>query len=249
MSNKITPKVVVIIQARMGSTRLFGKIMKKICGKTILEHDILRISEAKNIDEIIIATTVAPADIAIKEEAKRLRIKSFCGSENNVLSRYYYAAKENNANIVVRITSDCPLYDATLLDDMLEIFSSLKYDYLSNCIKRTYPRGLDTEIFTFAALEKSYNNATEESQKEHVTPYIYQNLDIFKLQNYISKENNSKFRWTLDTKEDFEFIEAVYNELYQEGKIFNTAEILKLLKEKPELININSHIEQKKVAS
>jgi spore coat polysaccharide biosynthesis protein SpsF len=233
----------------MGSTRLFGKIMKKICGKTILEHDILRISEAKNIDEIIIATTVAPADIAIKEEAKRLRIKSFCGSENNVLSRYYYAAKENNANIVVRITSDCPLYDATLLDDMLEIFSSLKYDYLSNCIKRTYPRGLDTEIFTFAALEKSYNNATEESQKEHVTPYIYQNLDIFKLQNYISKENNSKFRWTLDTKEDFEFIEAVYNELYQEGKIFNTAEILKLLKEKPELININSHIEQKKVAS
>ena len=140
-------KVVCLVQARVGSTRLPGKILKEICGKTILHHEIDRLKKCKEIDEIVIATTDKEDDDKIVNEAKKLSVKYFRGSENDVLSRFYYSAKENNADIIVRVTSDCPCIDFEILDKMLIYFKD-KYkekqvDYLSNTIKRTYPRGYD----------------------------------------------------------------------------------------------------------
>lgn len=241
-------KTVAIIQARMGSTRLPGKVMMDLYGKTVLEHVITRVKKAKEIDEIVIATTVREDDNLIAEEAKRLRVKSFRGSEEDVLSRYYYSAKENEADIVVRITSDCPLIDPKIVDGIIEFYKSNKYDLVTNAgsdlSQRTYPRGLDTEVFSFKELEAAYIEAKEIYQREHVTPFIYENSDnIFYYKNDI---DYSKYRWTLDTEEDFELINKIYEGLYTGEHNFYFEEILDLFKKQPELFNINEHIEQKK---
>ncbi|MFK7968101.1 MAG: hypothetical protein AB8B68_02935 [Rickettsiaceae bacterium] len=240
-------KKIAIIQARMGSTRLRGKVMKNLCNKTILEHDILRISKSKTIDEIVIATTDQPVDDIIVEEADKLKIKSFRGNEQNVLSRYYFTAIENNADIIVRITSDCPLYDWQVLDNMMNSFEENNFDYLCNFLERTYPRGLETEIFTFDSLKRAYLEAKTEREREHVTPYIWQNPALFRIQNYRAKINNSHHRWTLDTKEDLLLISTIYNHLYPKNNYFTTSDILGLFKSQPSLFQINSHIEQKKL--
>lgn len=242
-------KTVAIIQARMGSTRLPGKVMKKILDKTVLEHVVTRVKQAKEIDEIVIATTVKADDNVIVEEAKRLKVKFFRGSEEDVLSRYYYAAKENGADTVVRITSDCPLIDPKIVDEIVKYYKRNKYDLLtnagSNISQRTYPRGLDTEVFAFKELEDAYIKAKEIYQREHVTPFIYENSDdIFYYKNDI---DYSKHRWTLDTEEDFRLITNIYEELYRGKHDFYFKDIIELFERMPELFNINEHIEQKKL--
>jgi spore coat polysaccharide biosynthesis protein SpsF len=236
-------KKVAIIQARMGSSRLPGKVLLRLGDKTVLNHVIDRVKTAGV--EVVIATSDKPQDDAIEAEANRCGAGCFRGSENEVLSRYYYAAKEAGADLVVRITSDCPLYDGELLAKMLACRQD--EDYLSNVIERTFPRGLDTEIFTFKALEKTFNEAQKDFEKEHVTPYIYQNPDKFHIRHYKGDEDNSGLRWTLDTPEDFTMIKAVYDELYQ-GEVFSSQKVLNLLKAKPEISELNAHIEQKKLA-
>ena len=154
-------KVVCIMQARVGSSRLPGKVLKDICGKTVLEHDINRLKLVPNIDEIVIATTVQKQDDKIVDEANRLGVKYFRGSEEDVLSRYYFAAKENNADIVIRVTSDCPCLDYNIINDMVNIFieKNHKIDYMNNTLDRTYPRGYDVEIFSYNVLENAFKNA------------------------------------------------------------------------------------------
>ncbi|MDR7856912.1 glycosyltransferase family protein [Tissierella sp.] len=242
-------KIVAIIQARMGSTRLPGKVMKKVGDKTILEHVISRVGQSKLVDEIITATTTKVDDDAIVYETNRLGVKYYRGSEDDVLSRYYYAAKENKADIVVRITSDCPLIDPIIVDEIIELYKNNKYDLVTNAgsdlTQRTYPRGLDTEVFSFKQLEIAYNEANKKHQREHVTPYIYENSNnIFYYKNDI---DYSKYRWTLDTEEDFELISMVYEELYKGQHDFYLKDIIELFERKPELFSINAHIEQKKV--
>ncbi len=242
-------KVGAIIQARMGSTRLPEKIMKNLCGKTVLSHDIERIKQSKLIDEIIIATTTNDSDKIIYSEAIKCGVKAFRGSEEDVLSRYYYAASENNLDIVMRLTSDCPLIDPKLIDEMLKFYIDNSYDIVSNAgsdlKNRTYPRGLDTEIFTFKLLETAFNKANEKYQREHVTPYIYENTkNIFYYKNDV---DYSKYRITLDTEEDFELIKEIYKELYHGEHDFYLDDIIDLFKKKPELYDINKHIEQKKL--
>ncbi|MBU3126666.1 cytidylyltransferase domain-containing protein [Clostridium tagluense] len=243
-------KVVCIVQARIGSTRLKGKILKKICGKTILEHDMDRLKRVKNIEKIVIATTTLEKDNAVVEEAKRLGITYFRGSEEDVLSRYYYAAKENNADVVVRVTSDCPLIDSEVTEKIITHYINSKdqYDYVSNTIERTYPRGLDTEVFSFEALEMAFNEAVMQRDREHVTPYIWDNNKYFKLAQYKNDIDYSNLRWTLDTIEDLELIETIYNFIYKEDKnYFSMNQILQLYEFHPELNNINNNIEQKKI--
>lgn len=235
-------KTVAIIQARMGSTRLPGKVMKNLFGKTVLAHVIERVKSAGV--EVIIATTDKPDDAVIETEALKNGAKVFRGSEDDVLSRYYYAAIKANAELVVRVTSDCPLYDGELLKDMLSYYNS--EDYLSNTIERRFPRGLDTEIFTFAALEKCQKEANEKPQREHVTPYIYQNPDKFTIRHYKRQPNLSALRWTLDTEEDWQMIYEVYKALYK-GEIFSTVEVVNFLEKHPEIASLNAHIEQKKL--
>ncbi|MBE6064837.1 glycosyltransferase family protein [Clostridium cochlearium] len=243
-------KIVCIVQARVGSTRLPGKVLKKICGKTVLEHDIDRLRRIKNIDEIIIATTTLERDNDIVKECERLGVKCFRGSEEDVLSRYYYAAKENNADVVVRVTSDCPLIDPEVSEKIIQYYldNKDKYDYVSNTIERTYPRGLDTEVFRLKALEKAFNESKIQRDREHVTPYIWDNSDIFKLYYYKNDVDYSELRWTLDTEEDFRLINRIYGLLYPYmNSEFKFNDILNLYNDYPELKNINAHIEQKKV--
>lgn len=240
-------KIGVIIQARMGSTRLTGKVMKDLEGKTVLEHVINRVRQSKMIDEIIIATTIHDRDDVIETEALGCGVKAYRGSEDDVLARYYYTAKENDLEVVVRITSDCPLIDPKVLDEIIQCYVSNDYDIVSNAgsdlSKRTYPRGLDIEVFSFRVLENAFTNAKETSQREHVTPYIYENsIGVYYYKNDI---DYSKHRWTLDTDEDFKLISEIYKHLYHGEHNFYLSDIVKLFEVKPELFNINAHIEQK----
>ena len=244
-------KVVCLVQARVGSTRLPGKILKEICGKTILHHEIDRLKKCKEIDEIVIATTDKEDDDKIVNEAKKLSVKYFRGSENDVLSRFYYSAKENNADIIVRVTSDCPCIDFEILDKMLIYFKD-KYkekqiDYLSNTIKRTYPRGYDIEIFTFSALEKSYINAEKEYEREHVTPYIYDKTNNFLKLSFENKDDYSEYRVTLDTIEDFIVIKNIFENLYYKNPYFKLNDVVQYLNNNLHIVDINKHIEQKKL--
>jgi len=242
-------KIGAIIQARMGSTRLPEKVMKNLQGKTVLEHVIERVRQSKLIDEIIIATTTHDRDDVIESEALRCGVKVFRGSEDDVLSRYYYAAKENNLDVVVRITSDCPLIDPKVLDEIIDYYNTGNLDIVSNggsdVLNRTYPRGLDTEVFSFKILEYAFNHAKENYQREHVTPYIYESSDC--VYYYKNDINYSKYRWTLDTEEDFKLISEVYKHLYHGSHDFYLSDIVKLFENIPELYDINAQVEQKKI--
>jgi spore coat polysaccharide biosynthesis protein SpsF len=226
--------------------------MRQLCGRTVLSHVISRVKACSLVDEVVVATTTADVDDVIAAEAENCGAFSFRGSEQDVLERYYLAAKQRATDTVIRITSDCPLYDSEVLCAMLKQFTDdragkASIDYLSNTIVRTFPRGLDTEIFTFKALETSYLNATMPAHREHVTPYIYQNPDMFNLQKYVNDIDYSKYRWTLDTEEDFQLIQEIYNTLYEENGGFTTQEVLKLMETRPELFEINANVEQKKL--
>lgn len=242
-------KVGVIIQARMGSTRLSGKVMKEIQGKTVLEHVIERVSQTEIINEIIIATTIDERDDIIAKEALNLGVKVYRGSEEDVLSRYYYAANEYSIDVIIRITSDCPLVDPQIIDQLVRSYIGNDYDFVTNAgsdlTQRTYPRGLDIEVFSFEWLEKAFHHANKQYQREHVTPYIYEfNEKILYYKNGI---NYSSHRWTLDTKEDFELITAIYDRLYKGKHDFYFMDIINLFNNEPNLFNINAHIEQKKL--
>jgi spore coat polysaccharide biosynthesis protein SpsF len=242
-------KIGCIIQARMGSTRLSGKVMKELEGKTVLEHVIERVKQSKMIDEIIIATTVHDRDDVIESEALRCGIKVFRGSEGDVLSRYFYAAKENKIDVIVRITSDCPLIDWNIIDDVISKFINNEYDIVTNAgldqKQRTFPRGLDLEVFSFSVLSNAFNNATERYQREHVSPYIYETSE--KIHVFQNAVDYSKYRWTLDTEEDWILINKIFKRLYTGLHNFGLMEIIELMEREPELNEINKHIEQKKV--
>jgi spore coat polysaccharide biosynthesis protein SpsF len=242
-------KIGAIIQARMGSTRLSGKVMKKIKGKTVLQHVIERLQRSKLVHEFVIATTIHERDNTIENEALKYGVKTFRGSENDVLSRYYYAAKENEIDVVIRITSDCPLIDPCVIDDIISVYLDGGYDLVTNAgsdlTQRTYPRGLDAEVFSFEALEDAFVNAKEKYQSEHVTPYIYEHSS--KIHYFKNDVDYSKYRWTLDTEEDFELINGIYNRLYKGRHDFYLNDIIELFKQEPNLLTINAHIEQKKI--
>jgi len=242
-------KIVAIIQARMGSTRLPGKVMKEILGKPVILWDLDRISLSKLIDEIVVAIPYEKENDVIADTIKEYndKIVTTRGSEDDVLDRYYQAAVKTNADVVVRITSDCPLIDPVVMDQVIEQFLDNDCDYCSNLLIRTYPRGLDTEVFLFKALEEAWNEAKKDYEREHVTPYIIENPDKFKLLNVANDIDLSHLRWTLDTKEDFEFINVVYKRICPKKQLFLMDDVLELLDKEPELIDINRHIEQKQV--
>jgi spore coat polysaccharide biosynthesis protein SpsF len=247
-------RTVAIIQARMGSTRLPGKVMKTLSGKSVLEHVIRRVQACRLLDDVVVATTTSPADDVIVAEAERCGAKWFRGDEEDVLDRYYRAAKQFQADVVVRVTSDCPLFDPETLTEMLECFhdrnaGDRKTDYLSNTLTRTYPRGLDAEIFTFDALDSAHHDADKPYEREHVTPYIYQHPELFSLHGKTSRIDLSRFRWTLDTDQDFMFLQEIYSHLFRDDDIISTSQVVSLLKERPELAEINAVVEQKPLES
>ncbi len=242
-------KIGIIIQARINSTRLQGKVLKKIKGRTVLSHIISRVKQSKLADEIIIATSTKNENDVIEEESKKNGAKIYRGSENNVLKRYYECAKENKLDVVVRITSDCPLIDPYIIDELINFFKENEYDLVTNAgtdlKNRTYPRGLDVEVFSMESLEEAKENGIKQFEKEHVTQYMYNNNK--KVYFYKQKDDDSKYRLTLDTKEDLELVIEIYNRLYEGEHNFYLKEIKELFKKDRSLININKDIKQKKV--
>jgi spore coat polysaccharide biosynthesis protein SpsF len=239
---------VVIVQARLGSTRLPSKVLKDLSGKPVLYHVLERIKKTKLVDNIVIATTDLDSDEPLIEYLRENKIDYYRGSSEDVLSRYYESALQYKADIIIRITSDCPLIDPIVIDEIIKIYlENNNYDYVSNTLMRSFPRGLDVELFTFDALKKSFLKAEKKWEREHVTPYIYTNRDLFNVFNFTNKTDQSFFRWTLDTPEDYQLIKEIYDSLYNESKIFTTDEVISLFHRRPELIDINKHIEQKKL--
>lgn len=239
--------IVAIIQARMGSSRLPGKVLLQLKGHSVLYHVIKRVKAAKEIDKIIIATTNKKEDDEIVNEALKSNVISFRGSENDVLSRYYHSAVNNSADIIVRITSDCPLIDPGIISKAIKTYTEQEFDYISNTIERSYPRGLDVEVFSFDSLYEAYRNAIHPEEREHVTPYIYKHPSQFKIASFNHDLNYSDYRWTLDTPEDWMLIERIYENLYVEDNLFDWTSVLELMEKHPELPLINSHVEQKKL--
>jgi spore coat polysaccharide biosynthesis protein SpsF (cytidylyltransferase family) len=233
--------IIAIIQARMGSTRLPNKVVLPLEGKTVLEHVVARVRQSRLIKEAVVATTVSVNDLRIVNLCSSKGIRVYCGSENDVLDRYFEAARLIGAEHVIRITADCPFMDHRVIDKVIKAHLSEKNDYTSNTIKETFPDGEDVEILTFKALEKTWKNAGLSSEREHVTPYIRNNPRLFKIGNVICSGKNdlSGKRWTLDEKKDYEFIKLVYKYLYKRSKFFGMEEVLKLLKQHPEYEKIN----------
>lgn len=237
-------RVVAVIQARMGSSRLPGKVLMDIAGRSMLARVVERVQRAPGIHEVVVATTVAPADDAVAAEAGRLGVTCFRGSEQDVLDRYYQCAQAHAAQVIVRVTADCPLLDPEVTGHVVAAFLEHRPDYASNTLERTYPRGLDTEVFSMDALTRAWREALQPHQREHVTPYFYENPDLFTLLSVTDCDGEyGHHRWTVDTADDLRFVRAVYEALG--GDLFGRHEILPLLAKRPELAAINAHVRQK----
>ena len=235
--------IVAIIQARVGSTRLPKKVLAEIEGKPMLLHIIDRVKQAKRIDKIIIATTELKKDKKIIKIAKESGVEYFRGSENDVLDRYYQAAKKFSANTIVRITGDCPVVDPQLIDKTVDFFLKNNYDHVSTAYpKATFPDGLDIWVFSFQALERAWKEAVLPSEREHVTSYMWKHRELFKIATFQNDEDLSNMRWTVDEQIDLKFIRAIYKRLYKPGKLFLMKDILNLLNKEPKLAKINQSI-------
>lgn len=211
---------VCIIQARMGSTRLPGKVMKRLAGKEVLWHVVNRVRQCADIDQIIVATTTLPRDDRIADYCATHEWRCYRGSESDVLDRYVGAATEMNAEEIIRVTSDCPLIEPNILSDLIRKFRSGNLDYLStNYPTRTFPVGTDCEIMSISALVKANAQATDRYDREHVTPYFYRNKDVFEVGGLKNRVDQSGIRLTLDTSDDLELITAIYNRFYKASEI------------------------------
>lgn len=234
--------ITAIIQARTGSTRLPNKVLMPLAGKPMITHIIERVKAAKKVEQIVLATTSNAADAALETLAQTLGVGCYRGSEADVLDRFYQAAIMYHASAIVRITGDCPVIDPGVIDQTIGLFQSSSYAYVNNFIHRTYPDGLDTEVFTFAALETAWNEARLNSEREHVTPYLYKHPEKFSQAGLVQSPNLSHYRWTVDEAVDLEFITAIYDALYAENPLFDMQTIVAFLETRPDLIALNQHI-------
>lgn len=232
-------KNLVLIQARCGSTRLPNKVLKDICGKTDLQWVIERVSRSKLVDEVMVITSIEKNNLPLIHLCTELGIRVFVGSENDVLDRYYQAAKLLNPEYVIRITADCPVFDWRYLDMSLEEMTD-EVDYLGE-FSNSFPDGLDLEVIKFDALKRAWKEANLTSEREHVTQYIRKHEELFRIQKFECPiEGIGDKRWTLDEDEDFILIQNIYQHFLEAGKEdFHTEDILEYLTANPELEHIN----------
>lgn len=244
-------KIVAVIQARLTSTRLPKKIMRDLYGKPLLCHVVERVKQAKLIDSIVLAIPDSSSNNDLELFVEQSDWNVFRGSEDDVLSRYYHAAAQFEAAIIVRVTSDCPLVDPKIIDETIRRHIRDGNDYTAVGVEGGFPRGLDVEVLNFESLEKAYSNAVERSEREHVTLFIYQNPKLFKI-HFIEARGTLRrpdIRLTVDTEEDLLFIREIYSALDNYGNHFSTEDVLTIIDNNPYLQSINKHIIQKDVHS
>jgi spore coat polysaccharide biosynthesis protein SpsF len=238
-------KILTIIQARLGSTRLPEKVMLPLAGKPLLIRMVERVKSAAYAGKVIIATSTNKEDDLIVKVAEKEGIPVFRGDSLNLLDRHYKAARHYNADIVVKIPSDCPLIDPSVINKVIYYYldNASIYDYVSNLHPPSYPDGNDVEIFPVRILEIAWKEAAKAFEKEHTTPFIWEHRERFRIGN-VNWETGLNYslshRWTIDYQEDYEFLKKVYDQLYPQKKIFSMYDILNLLHDNPELNQINN---------
>jgi spore coat polysaccharide biosynthesis protein SpsF len=239
-------KLVIVVQARTGSTRLPNKVMMQLAGKPLLIRQIERIQAATSFDDLIIATTTDKSDDVIRDLCKEANVKCFSGHPTDLLDRHYQAALQEKADVVVKIPSDCPLIDSRVIDKVLNFYRETagKFDYVGNLHPATYPDGNDVEAMPMEVFETAWREAKKPFEREHTTPFFWEQPDRFRIGSVVWEtglDYSMSHRFTIDYKEDYDFIKRVYDELYTEANPnFSLDDILKLLHQKPEIYNINS---------
>jgi len=243
--------IIAIIQARLGSTRLPGKVLLEIESKPVLQHIVNRLKKVSKIDKVIVATSKLEINSKITSYCKKNNIDFFVGSEDNVLDRFFNAAKACKPNDIIRITGDCPLVDPETIEKLIDYYKLNNYDYCgvatgagvadNNKIFK-FPDGLDAEIFKYSVIKKAHMNASKQIEKEHVTPYIWSNPSLFNLGVFESDIDYSKYRLTLDNIEDFNLIKWIYSNLYKEHEFFSLKDIIQLIEKNKYKLNTNKHL-------
>ena len=250
-------RTVAVIQARMRSTRLPGKVLRDLGGRSMLARVVDRVNRSKMIDELAVATSSSPEDQEIQTECHRIGCALICGSEDDVLDRYYRAAMSLGAEVVVRITADCPLVDPTLVDQVIRALFENEVDYARLAVsgdplayqgKRAadvcvFPRGLDVEVMTMTALTKVWQEAETPYNRQHVTPFFFQHLELFRVFSVTARADFSDYRWTVDTQEDLDFVRAVFDRLKNTDS-FAWQKVVELLEKEPGLKDLNRGVKQ-----
>ncbi len=234
-------RILAIVQARMGSSRLPGKCLADIAGKPLLQHVIDRARASTHVSDVVVATTCEPADTPLVAHLRSWGVPYFRGSTDDVLDRFYQASSHREADVIVRITADDPLKDPAVVDRVIARFLDASVDYASNTLEPTYPEGLDVEVFTHQALVRAWREASLRSEREHVTPYIWSHPDRFRLLSVTNDRDLSALRFTVDYADDLVFVRAVYAELYR-GRVFGLSDVLALLERRPDLLELNRGI-------
>lgn len=237
-------KILGIVQARLGSTRLPSKIFMDICGMRLIERVLRRVENTPKLSGLVVATTTNVEDDELVEWLKSNGYNTFRGSETDVLDRYFRCANEFGCDAIVRITADDPLKDPEIIGTAIDIFlSSTKVDYVSNTLDPSYPEGLDIEVFSYRALQEAHVQAKLPSEREHVTPYIWKNPHLFNIVNFNMVPNLSSWRWTVDKPEDLEFTREIYKQFIGSPMV-SYRSVIELIKTRPELMAINTGIKR-----
>ncbi len=237
-------RIVAILQARMSSSRLPGKVLAPILGRPMLARQIDRVRRSRSIDRLVVATSDRADDAPIAALCEREGVECFRGSLDDVLDRFYRCAVHHRANHVVRLTGDCPLADPDLIDALVDMYLGANVDYASNCRPPTLPDGLDAEVFGMQALEQAWREASDPFEREHVVPFIIRRPERFRVANWTWTEDLSAMRWTVDRPEDLEFVRRVFESLCPASPEFGFRDVLALIRAVPELGRINQGIQR-----
>lgn len=234
--------ILAIVQARVSSARLPGKVLAPVLGRPMILRQVERAVRAERIDKLLVATSTDASDDALEAELMAAGVICFRGSLDDVLDRFYRAAAADQPEHVVRLTGDCPLADPELIDDVIDFHLAGRYDYTSDALEPTFPDGLDAEVFRFSCLETAFFEARLPSEREHVTPFMYSHPDRFRIGSYKGDRDLSHLRWSVDEPADLEFVRLVYEQLYPARPSFTTADVLALIAAHPELAAVNAKI-------
>ena len=238
--------IVGIIAARISSSRLPGKVMLKLGNKIILRHMIDRMKVAKKLDNIVVATSLNPNDDVLYEYCRQNSIDCYRGDENDLIDRYYTISKKINCDVIARFGADCPLIDPKIIDKVITIYLENDFDFVSNHgpPPKTYPEGMTLDVYSANILCEAFHDAKKPSEREHISPFFWNNPKRYRLHRVDYHTDISKYRLSLDYSEDFELIQIIFKKLYNENVIFSLEEIIQFLEKNPKIKKINSHIEQ-----